>query len=542
MSTPNSNANNVFTLFTSDEADSNVWEAPRPLRGKAYMEFPVRRLPPIMRDFVLDRAEALEVDPMMLISPCFTVLSTAMGAGLVNMGGSWYEPGAVWTLVAAKPGSRKSAAFKAATAPLLAVQDALITADAATRRSGLARIAIAEKKLKCAEGDLEKVILYDGEGAPPKLSEADAEQAVNDAAAELAHVREVVGHAPLLDVGGFATSEALHDLLMDHGNLGMFVAEGDTLFKGLSNTGPNGLSRSIYLSSWCQEDHTRRLVGRVVGTARHPNLNLSIVVQLSIVLRAAAGERGRDQSDLTETGFFDRFLTFVPFTGQVYKAKTEDASTLPTGEQRVSPAVQAWNDLITRWANRTIHRKGEVEEWILAPGVKTRSDELYDDWAIRRSTYSTSSEDALNKINGQAARLARIFEGADPAPMQGGLTQTISAENLERGWDIANFCFKQHEHLFGDAAAEDLKSVELCNKVLKKIRELQDSGKLRGNTFTKSALTRNGLGRHADQLPEALKALTEAGWMRFIDGKKWEAHPSLGYWISQYEKQPAQED
>lgn len=541
MSAPNS-ANNVFTLFTSDEADSNVWDAPRPLRGKAYMEFPVRRLPPVIRDFVLDRAEALEVDPMMIAPACFTVLSTAMGAGQIIMGDDWHEPGAVWALVAANPASRKTAAFKAATAPLLAVEDALITADAATRRAGLARIAIAEKKLKRAEGDLEQVILHDGEGPAPKLSEADAEQAVNDAAAELAHVREDVGHAPMLDVGGFSTSEALHDLLMAHGNLGMLVAEGDTLFKGLSNSGPNGLSRSIFLSSWSQEDHTRRLVSRVVGTARHPNLNLCIVVQLNIVLRAAAGERGRDQSDLTDTGFFDRFLTFVPFTGQVYTAKSKSINNLRRGEQRVSPAVQAWNDLITRWVNRTIHRKGEIENWYLAPDAEQIANEQYDDWSLRRSAYSTSSEGALGKTNGQAARLARIFEGADPKPIQGGMEQTISAENLERGWDIANFCFKQHEHLYGDAAAEDLKSIELCDKVLKKIRELQDSGKLRGNTFTKSALTRNGLGRHADQLPEALKALTEAGWMKFIDGKKWEAHPSLGYWISQYEKQPVQEN
>ncbi|MEU4697394.1 DUF3987 domain-containing protein [Nonomuraea dietziae] len=103
------------------------WDKPAPFgRRRELPPFPVHALPPWVADHMSAVAE--ETQTPLDLAGCvgLAALSTAAGGrAVVNVRGSWTEPVNLFVLVAMPPGSRKSAVFRAMTAPLHSAEKAL---------------------------------------------------------------------------------------------------------------------------------------------------------------------------------------------------------------------------------------------------------------------------------------------------------------------------------------------------------------------------------------------------------------------------------
>ncbi|MCB0927083.1 MAG: DUF3987 domain-containing protein [Mycobacterium sp.] len=502
------------------------WGQPAPLDlGRARAPFPVHALPPVMGDFVSETAANIQVDPSLVAMPSLSAVATADGPARIHVNPltGWVEPGAIWTLGSALPGSRKTSAYAAAIKPLKELEKLAVKADQSTRTAAEVKVKVAEKAVKDAEAALEIALSDPASTVDPD----EAEQAVHDACAAAAQVRHQVGYPPRLDVGSWATSERLHDLLAQYKSLGMFVPEGDTLFKGLLPTGR--LERAIFLQSWSMEDHRRELVGRSTGIAEHPNLDLSITVQPSVIVNALkAGD------DLSGTGFFDRFLVAAALHTPPQCTRTMDLGDLAQGiaPNGMSPATEAWWRLIYDAGTRTLAGRGAPSDWYLAPGAGRVADALLAEWDAYRASYSSSSPGALSKMNGQAMRLARVFAVAQPTPVA-GFARGIGAEAVKGSWELAWWCFREHEYLFGDQLGADVAKAELAVVVLRKLRQLAEQDGEGSVTVTR--LAKRGLGRYPSaDITAVLEALATGGWVQPETdryGTRYHVHPQIGYWL-----------
>ncbi|TXI55921.1 DUF3987 domain-containing protein [Mycolicibacter arupensis] len=522
-----------------------VWTPPRDVSVRSRREFPVDSLPPVLRGFAVYQAEQLQTDPSMVALPAIAAAASACGAAYAHMNEEWSEPSPIWVLTAADPGSRKSAALSAALSPLNFAEKRLVELDSETRPEKEVRKSRAKKNVVAAEKLYEELL---GDADAELAEVVAAGEAVNTAAAAAAQVAAEVGVPPKLNVGSYATAEKLHDLLAEHKNILMAVAEGDTMFKNLSPKG--GLDRDIFLSAWSMEAHARNLVGRVVQDADHPSLHFSIMVQVKVV---AAVLRADDA--LSDTGFFDRFLTAVPDTSQLQRTKYVDLGD-PTAFAAIAstaPAVAAYRDAVVREVNRTLPLKGLPTNWYLAPGGAEVFETLSDEWAMLKKSYTTRSPGALSKLAGQAARLARLFSqlemSNDPAnasqklvfggetvvPLSTTHRYPISVENVRRGWDIAWWCFREHEYLFGESLDDDVALAELAHQVIRKARQLADEGE---TSFSVRRLRRRGLGKHSTvDVTNAVQAAATAGWLQSAQegaNTVWHVHPEIAKWATEF--------
>jgi hypothetical protein len=102
-----------------------TWATPkvayRPL--PPYKEFPVRCLPPVLRDYVIAAAAGIGCDVSMVAGPALAVAAAAIGnsRALVLKRG-WIEHSVIWSLIVAESGDLKSPACDAAVEPLTDLQ------------------------------------------------------------------------------------------------------------------------------------------------------------------------------------------------------------------------------------------------------------------------------------------------------------------------------------------------------------------------------------------------------------------------------------
>lgn len=84
-------------------------------RSPLWRAFPVRLLPPSVRDFAASAARGFGCDPAMIATPLLSVLAASIGnARAFRAGPDWTEPAILWTAVIADSGQKKSPSFDAA--------------------------------------------------------------------------------------------------------------------------------------------------------------------------------------------------------------------------------------------------------------------------------------------------------------------------------------------------------------------------------------------------------------------------------------------
>jgi hypothetical protein len=88
-------------------------------------EFPQTALPPGIREFVEEGAEAIGCDSALLAPACLTVAAAAIGCSCrVRLKTTWSEPSTLWTAAISESGTLKSPALKLAMRPILSLDRA----------------------------------------------------------------------------------------------------------------------------------------------------------------------------------------------------------------------------------------------------------------------------------------------------------------------------------------------------------------------------------------------------------------------------------
>jgi len=134
---------------------------------------PVDALPESCRRFVREAAVSLGCAPDLVAVPLLGLLSAAVGnSRLVQLKPGWKESAALFVVVVAEPGDKKTPAQKVALAPLWQVQKRL-------KREYQEEHEIYEEELRYWEAE-RKVAAKDGEPAPPKPKEPVLKSVVVD--------------------------------------------------------------------------------------------------------------------------------------------------------------------------------------------------------------------------------------------------------------------------------------------------------------------------------------------------------------------------
>jgi hypothetical protein len=85
--------------------------------------FPTLALPPVLRRFVEEKAEALGVPRECVATPALAACATAIGNTIrIRLNAEWTEPAVLWAVVLMESGSLKTPAYNAAMEPLVAAQ------------------------------------------------------------------------------------------------------------------------------------------------------------------------------------------------------------------------------------------------------------------------------------------------------------------------------------------------------------------------------------------------------------------------------------
>lgn len=535
--------------MTAPNTNSNVvnlpWADPRPLELREREPYPIDSLPEVVRQFVQHRADELKSDHALVGTGVAPVLAAACGSARIRLNTGWSEPGAIWTAVVAEPGSRKSAALDSAIAPLRAAQAEAKKEDALTRPAKERGVVAAERAVAKAERQLDTQLDGGTEECPATDDTVEAAEAeLNLAVADLKAVRARVGFAPRIDMGGFSTDEKLHDELARHKNLLVTVAEGETWLEDVSS---GHVDKDIFLQGWSQERHDRNILSRDIEPAENPNLNMTMFTQPGVI-----SEITNDRPRLAKVGLTDRFDWAVPVTDQLQETTFLDHSALKafTGDIQ-HPVVAAYHNLIHREVRRTIGLRGEATTWVLHRDAVNVQQDAYDEWAAYKHAYATGpTANALSKLAGKAARYARIFAQVDMIKAQhdrdvfGGVGEQlelgflyqIDATNVQRGWDIAWWHFREMEFLFGEGASEEFARIRRAQDLLRYARRIFEDP-TKGNTITVRELVRKRIGT-ADEVKSAAKTCAAHGWLRIEEQDRnritYHLHPAFTRWAIEH--------
>jgi len=163
MGTTNT-ANTTNTGFVEDKTFLDLPEAP---------PFPVDALPESCRRFVREAAVSLGCALDLVAVPLLGLLSAAVGnSRQVELKRGWKESAALFVVVVAEPGDKKTPAQKAALAPLWQAQKRL-------KREYQEEYEVYEEELRYWEAE-RKAAAKDGEPAPPKPKEPVLKSVVVD--------------------------------------------------------------------------------------------------------------------------------------------------------------------------------------------------------------------------------------------------------------------------------------------------------------------------------------------------------------------------
>ena len=156
--------NSTNTDFIEDKEFVELPEAP---------PFPVDALPESCRRFVREAAVSLGCAPDLVAVPLLGLLSAAVGnSRQVQLKRGWKESAALFMVVVAEPGDKKTPAQKAALAPLWQAQKRF-------KREYKEEYEVYEEELRYWEAE-RKVAAKDGEPAPPKPKEPVLKSVVVD--------------------------------------------------------------------------------------------------------------------------------------------------------------------------------------------------------------------------------------------------------------------------------------------------------------------------------------------------------------------------
>jgi hypothetical protein len=279
------------------EQSSAPWDIPIPFDELPVPAFPTEVLPGWLRDFVEAEAIATQTPPDLAAMLALAVIAASCGGrARVRLKDGYEEPLNVFTVTVLAPGNRKSAVFRAVTAPVEAFE-------AEESEHMRERIACALQVRRVLEAQLK---LAEDRAARAEKKERDG------ILAEAARVRRerdllIVPTQPRLIVDD-CSPERLASLLHDHaGRIALLSPEGDVFDMMAGRYSSNGVANlGVYLKGHAGDPLRVDRQGRGAEFVGSPALTLGLTIQPEVLrgLMSRPGFRGR--------GLLARFLYSVP--------------------------------------------------------------------------------------------------------------------------------------------------------------------------------------------------------------------------------------
>ena len=403
--------------------------------------FPVDLLPEVVRDYVVESAEAIGVDVAMIAPATLVTLGAAIGttrAVVVKSG--WSEFPALWVAVVCESGAAKSPSIRAATQGIVKRQEREFHRhhkESAAYEAAMLAHKLEVKRLKGEEGK-----------PPPEEPQKPRLRSIftND-----------------------ATVEALARLLKDNPRGLVLIQDELVAFFGKMDAyrpGAKGADREAYLSMYSSS--TLRVDRKLDGVTFIPRPFLSIV-------GAATPEalRGRLTADgNSENGLAARFLIVNP---------PRDLRLWSDAE--VSAAVaQAFDKLVNELLDLVGELQVDFTEKPVYMGMNTQAQKVWRSWFNAHNGEAVALRGPLaaswSKLEAVAVRLALILALAEN-PEAG----RVDSQAMERAIGLTDW-FKSELIRWYDAQKESRQETELHRLAL--------WVKFRGGEVTGRDLMRNG--------------------------------------------------
>lgn len=465
------------------QADDEPWGPPAPLAARATVPtFPVASLAGWVGDYVAAVAEFTQTPEDLAGCIALAALSTAAGGHvLVTVRGLWTEPVNLFTVVAMPPGSRKSAVFRAMTAPLLAAETQLI-------ERVQPQIIEAKQTRRIAEAQADKANKV-------AVNHATDEATAEAISASLAVNEITVPVLPRLVADDITTEQATSLLAEQGGRLAILSAEG-SIFATLAGRYSSVPNLDVFLKGHAGDSLRVDRKTRDAEHIEHPALTLGLAVQPEVIRDIAdmPGFRGK--------GLLGRILYALPASNIGYR----EIEPEPVHEHVSERYDTNLRDLVFA-----------LHEWQHEPARLQLSDDAYQLLTNQRRQTETRLRpdtgdlghigDWAGKYDGAVARIAGLLHLA--TNIEDGWRHPITADTMSAAITIGEY-FATHALAAFDAMGTDPNHENaltihtwLTKKHLERftIRELF------------SGLPRGRFPKVAD-LDPALEILEQHGWIR----------------------------
>ncbi|MBT2224446.1 YfjI family protein [Nonomuraea sp. NEAU-A123] len=461
-----------------------VWDTPAPLGQRGELPpFPVQALPGWVAEHVSAVAEETQTPLDLAGCVSLAALSTAAGGrAVVNVRGSWIEPVNLFVLVAMPPGSRKSAVFRAMTAPLARAESSLLDriSPQITEAEVARRLAVeaADKAARTAGSAR-------GEAAPDAIAEAQS--------AALAAEDIKIPVKPRLMADDITPETASTILVEQGGRLAVLSAEGG-IFATLAGRYSGTPNLDLFLKGHAGDPLIVDRRGRSEHVD-HAALTMGLAVQPEIVADIAGmpGFRGK--------GLLGRILYSLPKSNVGYRRVDPPpvpeavAARYDANLQRLTVDLYGWEDparlVLSPDAAEAFTEHRRTTERRLRPD----SGDLghITDWA--------------GKFDGAVMRLAGLIHLA--TDVEGAWRRPISTDTVNAAIQLGSY-FTAHALATFDAmgADPDVEAARVVHAWLHRTRTERFTVR---EAFT--ALPRSRF-RKVTELEAPLDLLEQHGWIR----------------------------
>lgn len=428
--------------------EPELWEIPESFnRPKTLEPFPMKSLPPLLRDYLKAVADYVQVTPEMAVLPLLSVLSLCVQGKAVikHTGNSHTEPLNLYTITVASPGERKSGSLKEFMRPVEEFQDCYNKIHAA----------------EIEEYKTERTFLESQKNAALKGRNADLHRA-KEIAKEISELERK--HELVLNVSDATPETLAMEIYRQGGKIGIIDDEG-SVFDVLSGIYSNGQANiNIFLKAYDGSNYTilRRTKDNI--ELKKPLLTMGLMVQPEHFQEAV------NNRQFSGRGFIHRFLFAFPESRAGYLKMT--SPDIP------EPLQKRYSELIKR-----LLRMPEPE--LLPIIVCSREAELlFSDYhehlqkEIRDGGVFENLKEWASKHFGRALRIAGIIHICEHEP-----TEQLAGSTAINAISIAAWA---ENHALSALMSGATAPIEIQNaKYI--FRKLQKSDK---DTLTKSELLR----------------------------------------------------
>lgn len=484
---------------TSVPAEPEAWETPVPFGEIELPAFPIEAIPSrltALSDYCVAVAESIQVPVDMPAMLGLAVGAAALAKRIeVHVQGDHVEPVNLFVAVTLPPAERKSAAFRAMTAPVSEYERDQAERLAEFVEQSRVKRAILEASLKNAQAQAAKATKPEDGG--------DAERRAMQLAAELARFEPVT--TPRL-IADDVTPERLATLLRDNGGrIAVMSPEGDVFDMMAGRYGKHGAPNlGVYLKGHAGDDIRvdRVSADRPSEYVHGPALTIGLAIQPDVLrgLMGKPGFRGR--------GLLARFLYSLPASMLGRRALSPES---------VRPEIaRAYGDLIRRALELPPAQDGDGRP---TPHIVRLSPTALENWlGFARPVESglapdgqlRSMGDWAGKVPGAVARIAGVYHGLVHAPGRNPGATPVDAETMLCAVAVGEYLIDHAKAAFAVMGGDP--AIETARRLLAWIVD----GQLRAFTRREAYRMFGSQLRTVADVDPALQLLADHGYVRPI--------------------------